>query len=267
MQQLAGGQFFGETTKTLLLNGLTVTDTVYTHDKVDWHYHEHAYFTFILQGCVKEINKTETLTCTPGSLLFHNWQEPHYNLKAPVYTRGFHIEIEDRWMKQFLENTTLEGNRCISDPSVKLLFHKMFCESAMSDKESAIGIESLLLQAFSHLYLTSNNTGAHKPKWVNVIREILHDGYNDNISLTTLAGETGIHPAHLCRDFSKYFGCNISAYIRMLKVQRSFALLPLKKYSLANISYECGFADQSHFIKCFKMYTGLRPLAYRKLLH
>ncbi|WEK71791.1 MAG: AraC family transcriptional regulator [Candidatus Chryseobacterium colombiense] len=29
---------------------------------------------------------------------------------------------------------------------------------------------------------------------------------------------------------------------------------------------ECGFSDQSHFIRCFKENIGITPLKYQKLL-
>lgn len=266
MQELKGGQFFGQTTKTVMLNGLTLTDTVYTHDKVDWHYHEHAYFTFVLQGCVNEINKKETITCTPGTLLFHNWHEPHANIKAPVHTRGFHVEIDHQWLLNFFSNDSFSGNLSIEDPSVKLLFYKIFCETKMNDKEAALGIESLLLETFTYMQSASVNKSRIKPTWVNIVKEILHDNVADSWSLTNIAAAANIHPVHLSRDFSKYFGCNIATYVRKLKVQRALTLLPAKQHTLAGISYECGFADQSHFIKCFKMCTGLSPFAYRKLL-
>jgi AraC family transcriptional regulator len=57
MQHLQTGQFFEQTNTTIHLDGITLTDTEYTLDKVDWHYHENAYFTFILQGNVIEGNK------------------------------------------------------------------------------------------------------------------------------------------------------------------------------------------------------------------
>jgi AraC family transcriptional regulator len=49
MKHLQTGQFHEQTNKTSHLNGVTLTDTEYTLEKVDWHYHENAYFTFILQ--------------------------------------------------------------------------------------------------------------------------------------------------------------------------------------------------------------------------
>jgi AraC family transcriptional regulator len=97
MDNLKTGQFFGTTNETIHLTGITLTDTEYTHDKVDWHYHENSYFTFILNGKLVEGNKKETHTCESGGLIFHNWQEPHYNIKPKGYTRGFHIELKTQW--------------------------------------------------------------------------------------------------------------------------------------------------------------------------
>ena len=101
MKKLLTGQFYGQTNQTIYLDGITLTDTEYTHDKVDWHYHENAYFTFILQGNVIEGNKKEVYNCSEGSLLFHNWQEPHYNIKPTGFTRGFQIELEQKWIDAF----------------------------------------------------------------------------------------------------------------------------------------------------------------------
>src|SRR3954469_11030740 len=120
MKESRKGEFYGQTNTTINLDGITLTDTVYTHDKVDWHYHENAYFTFILQGNVIEGNKNEIYNCSAGSLLFHNWQEPHYNIKPEGFTRGFHIELEKSWFTDLDFSTTgLQGSINIADPDVK----------------------------------------------------------------------------------------------------------------------------------------------------
>jgi hypothetical protein len=48
MNYLRTGQFFGQTDQTIVTDGLTITDTQYTVEYVDWHYHENPYFTFIV---------------------------------------------------------------------------------------------------------------------------------------------------------------------------------------------------------------------------
>ncbi len=103
MKKLHKGEFYGQTNATVHLEGLTLTDTVYTHDKVDWHYHQNAYFTFILQGNVMEGNKKEIFSCSAGDLLFHNWQDPHYNIKPDIYPE-ISQNISMRVLENILEN-------------------------------------------------------------------------------------------------------------------------------------------------------------------
>jgi len=38
MNNLKTGQFYGSTNETIRLKGVTLTDTEYTHEKVDWHF-------------------------------------------------------------------------------------------------------------------------------------------------------------------------------------------------------------------------------------
>lgn len=111
MDSLHAGQFFGLTNTNIQLGGLTLTDTEYTHPYVDWHYHENAYFTFILCGEVVEGNQKEIYHCSAGSLLFHQWQEPHYNIKPNGFTRGFHVELRPDWFETHgLNKNSLQGS-------------------------------------------------------------------------------------------------------------------------------------------------------------
>jgi AraC-like DNA-binding protein len=267
MKQLQTGQFYGQTNNTLYLHGITLTDTEYTIEKVDWHYHKNAYFTFLLQGKLIEGNKKEIYNCSAGELLFHNWQEPHYNIKPAGFTRGFHIEVEQKWMDDYsLDLNNLQGCIRISDLDIKFLLYKIFRETKINDNISSLSLQGLLLQTLTGLKSIRYTSERGKPLWVNKVNEILHDRSSEKLSLIDLSGNLGIHPVHLSRDFSKYFQCSMGEYIRKLKVEKSLVMLSDKKYSLMDISFECGFADQSHFIRCFKEITGTNPLAYRRLL-
>lgn len=267
MKLLQTGQFHGQTNNTVFLNGLTLTDTEYTHDKVDWHYHQNAYFTFILQGKVIEGNKKEVYNCSAGDLLFHNWQEPHYNIKPAGFTRGFHIELQENWLQNLhFSLGDLTGNMNIQNPELKLLLYKIFKETKMNDETSQLSIESLLLQVLEQIIQDDEIPVKKNPTWVTKIREMLNETFSEKLTLLELAMGVGIHPAHLSRDFPKYFQCTIGNYIRKLKIQKSLILLPQKNISLSAIAFECGFADQSHFIRCFKDIVGIAPFTYRKLI-
>ena len=268
MKHLKTGEFHGQTNKTIHLNGITLTDTEYTHDKVDWHYHENAYFTFILQGNVIEGNRKEIYNCSEGSLLFHNWQEPHYNIKPEGFTRGFHIELEKSWFDNFAINlNNLEGSLNISNPDAKILLYNIFKETKIDDDSSAISIQGLLLHTISHMFRSHQVRQSKVPSWVYKVKEVLHDNFANNNSLETLGKTLDIHPVHLSRYFSKYFHCNLGEYVRKLRIEKSFSLLSNKKISLTEIAFECGFSDQSHFTRCFREINGVNPSTYRKFFY
>ncbi|RYY58168.1 MAG: AraC family transcriptional regulator [Chitinophagaceae bacterium] len=266
MKRLVKGEFFGETNRTIHLDGLTLTDTVYTHDTVDWHYHEHAYFTFILQGAVIEGNKNETCECPAGTLLFHNWQEPHYNSKPPGFTRGFHVEIEQEWLTRSQLDVSVQGSFRVDDPSARLMMYQVAAETQAFVPSSGLAVQSLLLNLLSGIADRSRCRYSGSPLWVAKLKEILHAHSDNPPSLSQLSVLLQVHPVHLSRDFSKYFHCTMGEYLRKLKVTRSLGLLGNREQSLTNIAFECGFADQSHFVRCFREQNGTTPSVYRRLL-
>lgn len=265
MKTLSHGEFFGQTNETLSFDGLIITDTEYTHSFVDWHYHENPYFTFLLQGNMTEGNKKETYDCSAGTLLYHHWEDAHYNIKPDIFTRGFHIEISENWFEKFqLSKNKTEGSFNIKNPASKLLIHQIFKESKLNDNSFELSIHQLLLHIFNQVSNQKENLGK-EPIWVKQIDEILHENFTEKLNLDELSQTLNIHPIHLSRDFHKYFHCNLGEYLRKLKVEKSLKIL--NEYeSLSEVALECGFSDQSHFIRCFKENIGITPLKYKNLL-
>ncbi|HTY57306.1 MAG TPA: AraC family transcriptional regulator, partial [Bacteroidota bacterium] len=102
------------------------------------------------------------------------------------------------------------------------------------------------------------------PPWVHRLKEILHDTSGEPLTLQALSTLLGIHPVHISRAFPEYFSCSFGEYLRRLRVERSLRLLSDTSLSLSAIAAECGFADQSHFTRCFKEMNGILPSEYRK---
>jgi AraC-like DNA-binding protein len=258
MDLLKKGEFFGTHYQKSTFDNVIITDTEYTHPKVDWHYHENPYFTYLLQGQLFEANKKESYYLTPGSLLFHNWQDTHYNIKPPEYTRGFHIELNENWFSNYdIKITDFEGSINIKNPLIKSLMNKVYVESKIKDHYSTTSIETLLLDIFSNIK-DNQKTTAKKPEWVNQLQELLHEEQVD-FSLNNLSTILGVHPVHLSRTFNRYFGTSLGNYIRVLKINKAFRLILANKISMTEICYQCGFYDQSHFITSFKQVYHTTP--------
>jgi AraC family transcriptional regulator len=267
MNYFSVGQFFGDTHQTVSFAGITATETEYNYQLVDWHYHENSYFSFVTQGHCRHINKREAFDCSPGSLLFHNCHEPHYNTKSSGLSRGFQIELSHDWCKKFeVDLDMFPSSVRITSPNAKLLFYNIYKESKLPDNTSNLTIDALLIETFETIRGVEKFSTPGTPRWVKKIDEILHENFNRTLSLQKVSEELDLHFVHLSRDFPRYFRCNFSQYVRKIKIEKSLGLLRNQKLSMIDIAFACGFADQSHFIRCFKEFIGLTPKDFRRLL-
>jgi len=258
MNKLKTGEFYGTHYQKSAFENIIITDTEYTHSKVDWHHHENPYFTYLLQGKLFESNKKESYYLEPGSLLFHNWQDAHYNIKPPEYTRGFHIELNEKWFSNYnIQITDFEGSINLKNPLIKNLMNRVFIESKINDQYSNLSIETSLIDIFGSIKKTEDKI-LKRPIWVNNLQELLFEE-NIDYSLKNLSAISEIHPIHLSREFSRYFGTTLGNYIRLLKLNKAFCLLASNKFSMTEICYKCGFYDQSHFITNFKSVYKTTP--------
>jgi len=84
--------------------------------------------------------------------------------------------------------------------------------------------------------------------------------------LDTICRETGWHYKKLERNFAKAVGYMPKQYARIVRLNKAIrqvdaARRTLRKQSatLTSIGYDCGYYDQSHFIKDFIQYVGIVP--------
>lgn len=65
------------------------------------------------------------------------------------------------------------------------------------------------------------------------------------------------------RVFTEYVGNTPKEFMRIVRLHRAlFMLQKNPKIAFARLAYECGFSDQSHMIKEFKLFSGYTPTEY-----
>ena len=70
---------------------------------------------------------------------------------------------------------------------------------------------------------------------------------------------------HLIDQCKKYIGLTPKYFQRILRFNEILQLIQKKEsVSWAQIAYQCGYADQSHFIKEFKHFSGFNPSGFIK---
>jgi len=266
MKILSKGNYYGQMKMELESKGIILSEYDYLTTKTDWHFHENPYFMYVLQGNVYDVNKKQTAACPTGSFLLHNWDEEHYNEKESTLARGFHIEFERKWLtEKKLDLDLWEGSRVLEDPRLHRILGKIYFEFKCQDPLSEVTIDLLLLQLCE---ATQNNKEAsfnNQPIWVEHLKQILHEDTN-NLTLSSLSAKLGVHPAHISRAIPKYLSTTLGDYVRQQKLKKALGLLLDPTLSLTDITYRCGFSDQSHFTRTFKLYFQSTPKNFRKQL-
>ncbi len=265
MKILTQGQYYGEKKLEVKIPGIFLSEYDYLIPQTDWHYHENPYFMYLLRGKLYDINKKRESRCSTGSLVFLNWQETHFNKKESEKARGFHIEFQRDWFEQNKLNLELwEGSQLIENPRAHHLLGKIYFEFCLSDNLSQVSIELLLLQLCENIEQVLTNK-EKQPEWIETLKEILHASSNhSNYSLNDLAAEVGVHPVHISRSVPKYLSSSLGDYVRQGKIKKALKLMMHGDNSLSEISYLCGFSDQSHFTRTFKIYMGITPGEFRR---
>jgi AraC family transcriptional regulator, transcriptional activator of pobA len=81
------------------------------------------------------------------------------------------------------------------------------------------------------------------------------------------AANLAIHPNYLNALLKKHTGQNVSTHIRNRLLQETKVLLAQTDWSLQDIGYSIGYAEQSNFNSFFKKNTGITPSEFRKSAH
>lgn len=94
------------------------------------------------------------------------------------------------------------------------------------------------------------------------VRDYLHDGMAQDISLDDLARYAGIDRFRLTRQFQQAFGQSPHAYLVRLRL-RSARMLLAQGVNPAQAAAQVGFADQSHLGRWFRRAYRITPAAYQ----
>lgn len=98
---------------------------------------------------------------------------------------------------------------------------------------------------------------------INMIFNYVKDHFQDQISLQHIAEMSSMTVPSFCRYFKKITKKTFTHFVNEYRVVHASKLLAEKPISIANISYESGFNNFSHFNKLFKEFTGKSASEYR----
>lgn len=99
---------------------------------------------------------------------------------------------------------------------------------------------------------------------INVIFKYVNANFQEHITLDEIANKVSMTVPAFCRYFKKTTGKTFTQLVNEYRVVHATKLLNESQMSIADICFECGFNNFSHFNKQFNDITGKSASNYRK---
>jgi AraC family transcriptional regulator len=96
------------------------------------------------------------------------------------------------------------------------------------------------------------------------VREKIEANIDSELTLTSLARESGYSRAHFLRMFRAATGLTPHQYVLELRLSRAKELLSRKNSSLIDVALSCGFSSQSHMTSVFRQHLAITPAEFRR---
>ena len=98
------------------------------------------------------------------------------------------------------------------------------------------------------------------------LRQIIGSG--GRLSLPVLQRSLNLSERSLERRFKQHVGVAPKLFTRVCQFQFALQQLKSNRYArLSDVAYDNGYADQSHFIRAFRAFTGVAPHQWQKGTH
>ena len=185
--------------------------------------------------------------------------------RFPHLTTFLAAEFSDAFLDR-LRGFGLDMSRPITFPAqeTQQLRTRMSRELMNPDTLSNLVLEGLLLSTFALAHRETQHRKTNPPSWLEKARDLLHDNLAGPLAMQDIAHLVGIHPAHLSREFRRWFHCTPGEYLREQRVQLAKRRLAETDITMAQLAYESGFSDQAHFSRVFRVSAGCTPSTYRR---
>jgi len=257
--------YYGNPSRVHEVSGLRLSERIYPADfKTPSHSHSVAYFCLILDGSSTQTYGSKSRVRERLTTAFYPPNELQSESFGRAGGRIFNVEMDSRWLRNFREYSVIrEESRDFRGGAVAWLMSKLYYEFRSMDQTSPLVIEGLTLEIIAETSRQFAAAGNRTSRWLQDVRDILHEKFADRMTLACLAKLVGVHPVYLASSFRKEYQCSIGEYRQRLKVDFACREISRSHSSLAQIALDAGFGSQAHFSKVFKRLTGTTPAKYR----
>lgn len=97
--------------------------------------------------------------------------------------------------------------------------------------------------------------------------KIVHDRFQEGVTLEETAAALSITPEYLSAMFAKEVGSHFSGYLKHIRISHAKKLLQTTVLKMFEVAKLAGYPDPKYFSRVFKEVTGLSPAEYQRMIH
>jgi AraC family transcriptional regulator len=233
--------------------------------RIEPHHHDRPNIGVMLGGSFDLSFASRGFACEPGALFVEPAGETHCNCMGCRGARVIAVQPAPEALE--LDGAfvaLLERPSASRTPHAVHLGRRIARECQSGDEFSKLMIEGLSLELLALAGRTGSRDAPQTlPPWLRRVEEQLSDVGAGPVHLADLTRDAGVHPAHVARAFRTRSGRSLGGFLLERRLEWAARELARNDRPLAAIALEAGFADQSHFTRRFREYTGVTPGRFR----
>lgn len=189
-------------------------------------------------------------------MIYHAAGAAHENDIGPAGMVGLNISFDLKWLeKSELPNLTDRSGWVLEKPLAKANALHLLAGLSGAANSDIENVSTELLE------LMDSCKGAHDrvpPGWLKRARERIESEYAEQLSLTAVARDVGVHPVYLARAFRLHYRRSFTSYLQEVRVLKAIALASAGM-SLGEAAAACGFCDQAYLSRIVRARFGVTP--------
>ncbi len=233
------------------------------------HRHDSVSIGAIISGATRLSCHNQTQTLHAGELVVIEPDCVHSCNPLPDQARSYYmLFLDPLWLAQTISSLYGDLSPGFHIPAYKInqpdlfrqynQFVNLLCQHQFAQAEAML---THFLSCLLTLYVPKKSH-SHPHQITQTIKQIFTENLETPPKLNELAGHFQLRPETLIRQFKKHTGTSPKAYLNSLRIEQAKQLLKKGK-AITQVSYQLGFADQSHFQKTFTHYTATTPGQYQ----
>lgn len=222
---------------------------------------------------------TNNLFCPTSEKINHSFKKGEVNSYFKVFLPYVYIDsMVEKYPDLFVDLSIMVKNRCpllkeeniATTLEMKEIIEQIKNTSNMGNIAALYfetKIQELLalqFQQVNKLNHTECNYCKHYQDQLNEARNLIENQYQKPPTIEELAQRVGMSETVLKANFKRFFGTTIYGYLFEFRMGIAKNLLSKNLHSIAEIAYQSGYENPSHFTTAFKRKYGFSPVEYRQ---